>query len=145
MLARNDRYEASLPGSLIRRIVIALIWADKAYDVPEFVAAVRQQHVTPYGAQKAKCSAIDGRTTRHAGYRTSLKVRRWIEEVFVWVKTVVGQRKTRFRGLEKVRAQTMLTSAAYNLTRIGTLLDWRWSTAQGTGRPRSAKRQEADQ
>ena len=80
-------------------------------------------------AQKAKGSAIDGRTTRHAGYRTSLKIRKRIEEVFGWAKTVGGLRKTRFRGLEKVRAQTVFTFAAYNLTRMGTLFGWRWSTA----------------
>jgi len=107
----------------------ATVGADKAYDVPEFVAALRQRRVTPHVAQKAKGSAIDGRTTRHVGYRTSLKIRKRIEEVFGWAKTVGGLRKTRFRGLEKVKAQTVFTFAAYNLTRMGTLFGWRGSTA----------------
>ena len=72
------------------------VGADKAYDVLEFVAALRQRCVTPRVAQKAKGSAIDGRTTRHAGYRTSLKIRKRIEEVFGWAKTVGGLRKTRY-------------------------------------------------
>ena len=107
----------------------ATVGADKGYDAPEFVAALRALGVTPHVAQKAKGSAIDGRTTRHAGYRTSLKIRKRIEEVFGWSKTVGGLRKTRFRGLSKVKAQTLFTFAAYNLTRMASLFGWRWSTA----------------
>ncbi len=107
----------------------ATVGADKGYDVAEFVAALRAQKVTPHVARKAKGSAIDGRTTRHAGYRKSLKIRKRIEEVFGWAKTVGGLRKTRLRGLPKVKAQTLFTFAAYNLTRMGSLFGWRWSTA----------------
>ena len=103
----------------------ATVGADKAYDVPEFVQALREQRVTPHVARKEKGSAIDGRTTRHAGYRTSLKRRKRVEEIFGWSKTVGGLRQTRFRGLKKVAAQTVFTFAAYNLTLFG----WRWSTA----------------
>ena len=48
--------------------------------------------VTPHVAQntKGRRSAIDGRTTRHAGYAVSLRVRKRIEEVFGWIKTVAG-------------------------------------------------------
>ena len=43
----------------------------KGYDVASFVAAVRARAVTPsHVAQKVRWSAIDGRTTRHAGYGT---------------------------------------------------------------------------
>ena len=52
-----------------------------------------------------------------------------MEEVFGWSKTIGGLRKTRFRGLPKVKAQTLFTFAAYNLTRMGSLFGWRWSTA----------------
>ena len=107
----------------------ATVGADKAYDVPAFVADLRQLGVTPHVAPKTKGSAIDGRTTRDAGYRTSLRIRKRIEEVFGWAKTVGGLRKARFRGLDKVRAHTVLTFAAYNLTRMGTLFGWRGSTA----------------
>jgi hypothetical protein len=107
----------------------ATLGADKGYDVPEFVEAVRNDGVTPHVAQKAKGSAIDGRTTRHAGYRTSLTIRKRIEEVFGWAKTIGGLRKTKLRGVKKVAAQTVFTLAAYNLTRMGGLFGWRWSTA----------------
>ena len=114
-----------------RRITLpgATLGADKGYDTKDFVAAMRQRKVTPHVAQKAKGSAIDQRTTRHAGYRTSLKIRKRIEEVFGWSKTVGGLRQTKFRGLKKVAAQTVFTFAAYNLTRLGSLFGWRYSTA----------------
>ncbi len=105
----------------------ATLGADKGYDVAEFVAAMRAAKVTPHVAQKAQSSAIDGRTTRHAGYRQSLKIRKRIEEIFGWAKTVGGLRKTKFVGLAKVSAQTVFTLAAYNLTRMATIFGWRLS------------------
>lgn len=105
----------------------ATLGADKGYDVAEFVAAMRQAKVSPHVAQKSKGSAIDGRTTRHAGYKTSLKIRKRIEEIFGWAKTVGGLRKARFVGLAKVSAQTIFTLAAYNLTRMATIFGWRLS------------------
>lgn len=107
----------------------ATLGADKNYDVKEFVQAMRERKVTPHVAQKSKGSAIDGRTTRHAGYQTSLKIRKRIEEVFGWAKTVGGLRKTRLVGLKKVKAQTVFTFAAYNLVRMSSLCGWRLSTA----------------
>ena len=106
----------------------AKLGADKGYDAAEFVKAMREAKVTPHVAQRAKHSAIDGRTTRHAGYQTSLKIRKRIEEIFGWAKTVGGLRKTRFVGLAKVSAQTVFTLAAYNLTRMATIFGWRLST-----------------
>jgi transposase len=107
----------------------ATVGADKGYDTKDFVAALRQRRVTPHVASKEKGSAIDRRTTRHDGYRKSLKVRKRIEEVFGWAKTVGPLRQTKFRGLNRVAAQATFTMAAYNLTRMGTLFGWRCSTA----------------
>jgi hypothetical protein len=70
--------------------------------------------VTPQVAQKDPGSAIDGRTTRHAGYRVSLKIRKRVEEIFGWSKTIGGLHKTRFRGLKKVSAQALFVSSADN-------------------------------
>jgi len=106
----------------------ATLGADKGYDVAEFVEALRDAKVTPHVAQKTKGSAIDGRTTRHAGYKQSLKIRKRIEEIFGWAKTVGGLRKARFVGLAKVSAQTVFTLAAYHLTRMATIFGWRLST-----------------
>ena len=105
----------------------ATVGADKNYDTAGFVKAMRQRKVTPHVAQKTD-SAIDRRTTRHAGYAVSLKIRKRVEEVFGWAKTVGGLRKTHFIGLAKVKAQTLFTLAAYNLTRMATIFGWRLNT-----------------
>jgi IS5 family transposase len=107
----------------------ATLGADKGYDTAEFVQAMRAQGVTPHVAQKKVGSAIDARTTRHSGYAVSRKVRKRVEEIFGWAKTVGGLRKTRFVGLAKVTAHTVFTFAAYNLVRMATLFGWRLNTA----------------
>lgn len=96
--------------------------ADKGYDVEDFVGELRSLNVAPHVAAKVKGSAIDGRTTRHAGYKTSQVIRKRIEEVFGWAKSAAGLRKTRHRGLGRVGWQFTFTLAAYNLIRLPKLL-----------------------
>ena len=105
----------------------ATLGGDKGYDTRDFVARSRANGVTPHVAQNTtnRRSAIDGRTTRHAGYAVSLRKRKQIEEAFGWIKTIGGMRKTRFIGQARVAAQSLFTFAAYNLVRIGSLLGWR--------------------
>jgi len=97
---------------------------DKGYDAASFVAALRALNATPHVAQNTsgRRSAIDGRTTRHPGYRASQIIRKRIEEVFGWSKATAPMRKTRHRGLERVGWQFTFTAAAYNLVRIPKLL-----------------------
>jgi transposase len=96
--------------------------ADKAYDASAFVADLRQMCVTPHVAQKARSSAIDGRTTRHAGYGVSQRKRKLVEEVFGWGKTIAGIAKVKMRGLARVRYHFIFAMAAYNLIRMPRLL-----------------------
>jgi transposase len=94
--------------------------ADKAYDAEDFVNELRSMNVRPHVAQNdnGRRSAIDRRTTRHAGYAMSQKIRKRIEEGFGWMKTVGGQRKTRFRGKDRVGWAFTFSAAAYNLVRL---------------------------
>jgi IS5 family transposase len=81
--------------------------------------------VTPHVSQNDRRpggSAIDGRTTRHAGYKVSQQKRKRIEEVFGWLKTVGAWRKMRLRGLFKVGWVFTFAAAAYNLVRMRNLL-----------------------
>ena len=110
--------ERASPGST-RRITLG---ADKGYDDRGFVTKLRQMCVTPHVAAKARHSAIDARTTRHAGYATSQRKRKLVEEPFGWGKTVGPIAKTMLRGLSRVGAQFTLTMAAYNLARLPRLL-----------------------
>jgi len=117
--AAVNMLDALDPGSQ-RRITLG---ADKGYDTAEFVEKLRTMCVTPHIAAKAKGSAIDGRTTRHAGYAVSQRKRKLVEEPFGWGKTVGPIRKTMLRGVTRVRAQFTLTMAAYNLAKLPRLLD----------------------
>jgi Transposase DDE domain len=78
--------------------------ADKAYHAEDFINELRAKKVTPHVARNTSghASAIDGRTTRHAGYSVSQRVRKRIEEAFGWIKTIAGQEKTKFRGRDRV-------------------------------------------
>ena len=98
--------------------------ADKGFDARDFVHALRTLKVTPHVAQNTsgRRSAIDRRTTRHAGYAMSQRARKRIEEAFGWIKTVAGQGKTRFRGVERVGLAFTFAAAAYNLVRLPRLL-----------------------
>lgn len=107
----------------------ATLGADKGYDVAEFVQALRKQKISPHVAAKDKGSAIDARTTRHVGYKVSIRKRKLVEEVFGWAKVVGQLRKAPVRGLEKIKALTLFNFAAYNLTRMATIFGWRLSSA----------------
>jgi transposase len=100
------------------------VGADRGYDSRDFVAACRAQGVTPHVARNQsdrRRSAIDHRTTRHAGYAISQRKRMRIEQVFGWTKVFGGLRKVRVRGVERIQAAAHIVGAAYNLVRIANL------------------------
>src|SRR5580700_12236621 len=119
--AERDAAEAMISGKPRSRSVT--LAGDRGYDTRSFVATMREINVTPHVAQNDshRRSAIDGRTTRHAGYAVSQRKRKRVEEVFGWIKTVALQRKTRFRGLERVGWMFTLAASAYNLVRMRNL------------------------
>jgi len=103
-----------------RRIRVA---ADKAYDETEFVREMRSLGATPQVTQYTgqRRSAIDGRTTRHDTYELAQQSRPRIERIFAWLKQVAGQRRTRFRGRERVGWMFSFAAAVYNLVRMAKL------------------------
>jgi transposase len=104
---------------------------DKAYDVFGFVAALKQRNITPHIAVNGNVrwngeprkTAIDRRTTRHAGYWISQCIRKRIEEMFGWSKTIGGLAQVKVRGLPRVGAVFVLGLVAYNLIRLPKLLE----------------------
>lgn len=108
-----------IPGE--NRITVG---ADKAYDTEGFVEDMREMNATPHVAQndKGRRSAIDGRTTRHAGYKVSQIKRKQIEQIFGWAKTIGLMRKARHRGTELVDWVFEFTLAGYLLVRMKNLL-----------------------
>lgn len=99
--------------------------ADKGYDTREFVRQTRELNVTPHVAQNIERrggSAINARTTRHAGYALSIKARKLIEESFGWAKDIGLLRRPKMRGRRKIEFATLLTFTGYNLVRMRNLL-----------------------
>jgi len=105
-----------------RRLTLA---GDKNYDTRDLVKQLREQRVTPHVAQnnRHRSSALDGRTTRQAGYAVSQKKRKRVEEIFGWMKTIGLMRKVRHRGRKLVAWMFTYTAAAYNLMRMTKLLE----------------------
>jgi len=101
-----------VPGK--RRITVG---GDKNYDTKDFVKSCRSMTVTPHVARR-ETSIVDGRTTRHSGYQVSQRIRKRVEEIFGWDKTVAGGRKLRYKGVERNGLWWELTAAAYNLLRM---------------------------
>jgi IS5 family transposase len=101
----------------------ATLGGDRGYDTQDFVARCRRLGMTPHVAQNNtnRRSAVDARTTRHPGYAVSQRVRKRVEEVFGWMKTIGLLRKVRHRGQFRVGWQFLLTAAVYNLIRLRTL------------------------
>jgi transposase len=111
ILMMNDLAQPS------RRITVG---ADKAYDVAGLIRVLRELQVTPHVTQnnKGRRSAIDERTTRHAGYHVSLSKRWLVEKAFAWLKQTGPLRKVKLRGLPKVDWLLIFSCAAFNLLRI---------------------------
>src|SRR5258708_7320337 len=101
-----------------RRITLG---GDKAYDVRGFVEALKERNVTPHIAIDGNIrwngiprrTAIDRRTTRHAGYAVSQRIRKRIEEIFGWIKSTGGLGQLKVRGLEKANTTFVLALVAY--------------------------------
>ena len=106
----------NVPGS--GRITVG---ADKGYDTQDFVRACRDMNVTPHVARR-QWSMLDKRTTRHMGYQVSQRIRKRIEEIFGWIKTVGGGHKLRYKGVARNQLWAELTTAAYNLVRMAKLM-----------------------
>ncbi len=108
------RAEQGLPQTLA---------GDKGYHTKDFVDECRQRGVKPHVAQvkKRKTPGLDGRTTTSRGYHTSQRIRKRIEEIFGWMKTVGLFRKTRYRGMARTQSWMHFLGATYNLVRMANL------------------------
>jgi transposase len=115
-----ERDAAVLMASQIAGVKQVTLGGDKNYDTQELVRGLREMKVTPHVAQNNtnRRSAIDKRTTEHAGYAISQKKRKRIEESFGWMKTIGMLKKVKLRGLEKVSWLFTFVAAVYNLYRL---------------------------
>jgi len=102
---------------------ITTLGGDKAYHQKKFVAGCRERAVSPHVACKEglQVSGLDQRTTGRSGYRTSQRLRKRVEEIFGWLKTVGGFRRSRYRGVERTQAWAYFVAGTYNLLRLANL------------------------
>jgi len=99
------------------------IGADKHYHNAAFVQSCRQRQISPHAALKKNTgvTGLDGRTVGRLGYQTSQRVRKRVEEIFGWMKTVGGLRRSRYRGTDRTQAWAYFVASAYNLLRMAKL------------------------
>jgi transposase len=103
-----------------RRIRPSTVGADRGYHTKAFVEHLRRRGICPHIAriEGRRTPGLDARTTRHESYRTSQRKRKRIEEIFGWLKTIGGLRKSRFVGIERTQLHAYLAASAYNLLRM---------------------------
>jgi hypothetical protein len=82
------------------------VGADKGYHNGPFVAGCREEAIRAHVAtvKGRKTAGLDGRTTRSTGYKMSQTLRKRAEQIFGWMKTVGGMRRSRYRGAERTDA-----------------------------------------
>ncbi len=121
--AEREAALAMLTRQARKRIRPRSLGGDKGYHTGAFVQALRQRGVRPHLATRAdrRTPGLDGRTLRHASYAVSQRLRKLVEEVFGWAKTVAGLRKTRFIGRARTELHALLVGTAYNLLRLSRL------------------------
>lgn len=101
------------------------VGADKNYHNAEFVGFCRKQGIVPHVARRAdrKVDGLDGRTTRTKNYQTSQVIRKRVEECIGWIKEIGGLRRVKVRGKERVGLHAWLIGCAFNLVRMGKLME----------------------
>jgi transposase len=122
--AEREAAEQMIKRQRQKGVRVKSLGADKNYDTRGFVDFLRGRKILAHVAANTKRkggSAIDGRTTRHESYSTSQRIRKRIEEIFGWMKTVGGFRKTRYRGTDRTQLAAWWVGAAYNLVRMAKL------------------------
>lgn len=117
-LPQMDTHAELSPG-----VNIKTVGADKGYHQKGFVEGCRERAIAPHVAckDKVKISGLDGRTIRQPSYQISLKIRKRVEEIFGWIKTVGGFRRSRYRGMERTQAWGYFVAGTYNLVRMARL------------------------
>jgi IS5 family transposase len=122
-LAESKAAAALVDRRRFAREQLATLGADKGYHNKGFVELLRRRHIRPHIARidGRATPGLDDRTTRHESYCISQRKRKRIEEIFGWMKTIGGLRKSRFIGQARTQLAAYLVGAAYNLLRMANL------------------------
>ena len=104
---------------------------DAGYKDGKFLDVVEQTGIVPHvpvgkGPIVGEDPGVEARRrAKHRaeskGYAISQRIRKRIEEIFGWCKMIGGLGRARFVGRWKIKLQSEVTAAAYNLLRIARL------------------------
>jgi DDE family transposase len=123
---RAEREAALKMLRQVRRSGSATLGADKAYQEEQFITALRQQNIRPhlaeYAASKNWPNWLSKEEREHPGFARSQQKRKLVEQVFGWIKSAGGMRRTKFRGRRRVEWMFRMAATAYNLVRMRSLL-----------------------
>ena len=121
---RAERDAAMLMAEALPAGKRVTLGGDKNYDTQEFVRELRGMNITPHVAQNTtkRRSAVDERTTQHAGDKMSQRKRKRMEQSFGWMKMIRMLKKVKLRKIDKVGWLFIFTGAAYNLCRLRNLM-----------------------
>lgn len=110
------------------RVRAKTLGADTGYDDGKFLKEIESQKAVPHvpvrNADKVPKGAARQRARRRMktkGYAISQRIRKRVEEVFGWCKTVGHMAKVRLVGRWKLAMEALITGAAYNLLRLAKL------------------------
>jgi len=95
------------------------VGADKGYHTHHFVESLREMGVEAHPALVAKRDPMG--VVVNAAHAVSQRIRKRIEEIFGWIKTIGCFRKSRYRGIERTHAAGQYVVATLNLLRLAKL------------------------
>src|ERR1017187_6043236 len=134
--------QADAHQQLYRDLKVKTLGADKGYHQKDFVQGCRARAIVPHVAckERVKVAGLDGRTTTQRSYQVSLKIRKRVEEIFGWIKTLGGFRRSRYRGVERTQAWGYFVAGTYNLLRMAPLGGGARAGGDGAKSPARAER-----
>ena len=106
--------------------------ADRGDDTQNCVQELRGRGVTRHVSQNTsrRRSAIDRRTTRHAGYAVSQRIRKRVEEISGWMKTIGGFRRSQQPTTDPSEISTARSSPRFNSRTSSSPRTWmKWVAA----------------
>src|SRR5260370_38840001 len=93
--------------------------ADKGYQNEDFIAGLRGLKVSPHVAEYEPNDKwpnwLTAEERQHPGYAIGLRKRKMVENVFGWIKSIVGLRHTKMRGVQRVVWEFQFAVAAFQL------------------------------
>jgi hypothetical protein len=101
--------------------------ADKQYQEPGFIAALRERNIVPHVAEYERGplqrrNRLRAEERESVGFAQSQRKRKLVEQSFAWIKHWAGFRQVKLRSRKRVEWLFQLAAAAYNLVRMNRLL-----------------------